>query len=391
MMEPASKKVRRARLQLMLGHPFLAAAMARYPLVDAVEHPWCDTMATDGYYIYVNRDFSESLSETEIIGVLGHEVLHCVLGHIDRRGERHREIWNMAIDFATNLFLSDCGFTLPAGGLLDSGFKGMTSEDIYDHLISTEAQPDFGSDHQLSHAGGDRHIDPSDSEGMSKRAQEFPTKQERRRVRRVLAKEMASQLPGSRSGFLQEEIRQADTAHISWQQILSNFFNGLRRSDFRMFPPNKKHAWRGIYLPSLGTPGPDHIVVAVDTSGSMNASMLGKVLAEIDRLRSITECKLTLIECDTEIQRVEQFEAWDLTQANFRRRSFRGRGGTDLRVPFTWVNENIIQKGDNLDGFFYMTDGYGPMPQSAGFFPTFWIVPRNMRDEFPFGQVLQMG
>ena len=122
----------------------------------------------------------------------------------------------------------------------------------------------------------------------------------------------------------------------------------------------------------------------------MNASILGKVLAEIDRLRSITECKLTLIECDTEIQSIEQFEAWDLTQANFSSRNFRGRGGTDLRVPFEWVNENIVRRGQSLDGFFYMTDGYGPMPQSAGFFPTFWIVPRNMRDEFPFGQVLVM-
>jgi len=386
----ASKKIQRARLQLMLGHPFLAAAMARYPLVDAAEHPWCQTMATDGYYIYVNRAFSERLSEEEIIGVLGHEVLHCVLGHIDRRGERDREVWNMAIDYATNLFLSDCGFTLPDNVLLNSSFKGMTAEDIYDRLKKMGTRSEAGSDNQQSHPGGDHHVDPSDPEGMSKRAQGFPSKQERRRVRRSLAKEMASQLPGSRSGFLQEEIRQADTAHISWQQILSTFFNGLRRSDFRMFPPNKKHAWRGIYLPSLGTPGPDHIVVAVDTSGSMDASLLGKVLAEIDRLRSITECKLTLIECDTEIKRIEQFEAWDLTQADFSRRKFRGRGGTDLRVPFEWVNEHIIRRGQSLDGFFYMTDGYGPMPQSAGFFPTFWIVPRNMRDEFPFGQVLRM-
>jgi predicted metal-dependent peptidase len=398
MRETISKAVQRARLQLMLGHPFLAAAMARYPLVDAIEHPWCETMATDGYYIYVNRAFAESLSEAEIIGVLGHEVLHCVLGHIDRRGEREREVWNMAIDYATNLFLTDCGFTLPANGLLDNHFKGMTSEDIYDRLMATGAQsgeasrggPGGGSDKQRSHPGGDHHVDPADPEGLSKRAQDFPSEQERRRVRRSLAKEMANQLPGSRSGFLKEEIRQADTAHISWQQILANFFNGLRRSDYRMFPPNKKHAWRGIYLPSLGTPGPEHIVVAIDTSGSMNTSILSKVLAEIDRLRSITECKLTLIECDTEIKKVEQFEAWDLTQANFKRRNFRGRGGTDLRVPFDWVNENIIRNGESLDGFFYMTDGYGPMPESAGFFPTYWIVPRHMRDEFPFGQVLRM-
>ena len=40
------------------------------------------------------------------MGVLAHEVLHNVLGHIERRRERNLVKWNIAIDHATNLLLS---------------------------------------------------------------------------------------------------------------------------------------------------------------------------------------------------------------------------------------------------------------------------------------------
>ena len=47
-------RVLRARMQLMLAHPYLAAALARLPIVNGADFGWCRTMATDGYYIYVN-------------------------------------------------------------------------------------------------------------------------------------------------------------------------------------------------------------------------------------------------------------------------------------------------------------------------------------------------
>jgi hypothetical protein len=49
-------RIMRSRLQLMLNHPYLAAALARLPVVNAAELGWCETMATDGYHIFVNPD-----------------------------------------------------------------------------------------------------------------------------------------------------------------------------------------------------------------------------------------------------------------------------------------------------------------------------------------------
>ena len=402
--------VTRARLQLMLLHPFLAAATARYPLVDAKDHPWCDTMATDGYHIYVNAEFCVGLTEAELIGVFAHEVMHCVLGHIDRRGERERHLWNVAIDYATNLFLTGFGFQLPQGGLLDRRFHGKTAEDIYLELVSIEKERGSGIGRDggsgLTGAGGgkstpgreklrgsesgDLHLDPADTEGQAQRQADFPTAIERRRIRVSLAADLIGQLPGREAGLLSEDIRKANTTHISWESILSRFFSGLRWNDYRMFPPNKKHAWRGIFLPSIGAPGPEHIVAAIDTSGSMNATTLGKVLAELDRLRSITQCRMTVLECDATIQESHTYEPWELSEINFEVRKIKGRGGTDLKPPVQWVSDHLLQRGQPPDALIYLTDGYGAMPEKAPPYSLLWVVPPGGRDEFPFGEILRL-
>ena len=51
------REIQQARVKLMLGEPYLASAIARLPVVNASDMGWCDTMATDGYYIYVNPAF----------------------------------------------------------------------------------------------------------------------------------------------------------------------------------------------------------------------------------------------------------------------------------------------------------------------------------------------
>ena len=123
-------RLTRARLQLMLRHPYLASALARLK-VAVTSETWCRTMATDGFNIFAGNAFLDDTPEEQLIGVLAHEVLHVVFGHIDRRGHRDPTLWNVAIDHATNIILQDLGFSLPAYGLCDQCYRGRTAEDIY--------------------------------------------------------------------------------------------------------------------------------------------------------------------------------------------------------------------------------------------------------------------
>ena len=381
--------VSRGRIQLMLRHPYLASATARLKF-RMVEEEWCETMATDGFNIFINGSFANTLSDDEIVGVMAHEVMHCILGHADRRGSRAQDRWNVAIDLATNLILTDAGVTLPKGGLLDWSYRGMTAEDIYNHLSKDKKALKQLSKSREKMQGADVHLSPTDLKGQWARDDDHPSEAERRRLRKGWRDEIKSKLPGKISGDYADEIEMSGKQEVDWRGYLSNFMTGLRRDDYRLFPPNRKHLWRGIYLPSFGSPGPDHIVVAIDTSGSMGREELGKILTEIDAARQIADCKLTVIQCDSSIKSVETLEAWELASADFGKRRMRGRGGTSLIPPFEWVAKQVEEGAPVPDALIYMTDGYGEAPIDDPFFPCLWVVPEGGSMQFPFGDVIQV-
>lgn len=385
------RRLLEARVKLMLSQPYLASAIARYPVVDSTAQGWCETMATDGYYIYINSDFCESLETEEISFVFAHEVLHCLLGHIDRRNERDPNLWNQAIDYATNLMLVEFGLRMPRNGLIDRSFRGLTSEEIYKILQEEESKKGDGGGEASKLPRGevwDIHLDPGDPRGMGRRAEEFPTEEERRRIRISLGNDLRSKLHGTQAGLFRSEIKRAGESRVSWRELMSRFFHGLRRDDYRLFPPNPKHVWRGIYLPSVGVPGPEHIIAVVDTSGSMSDDDLSQVLSELDRLRSVTNCRLTLIQCDAKLQQVEEYEAFEWV--DFERTEIIGRGGTSFIPPFEWAEDRIRNEGMRPDALVYLTDGFGFFPRQAPPFPVLWIVTRFGSDSFPFGSRIEM-
>lgn len=393
MSEALPQPILQARIRLMLQEPYLASAIARFPLINAAESDWCETMATDGYYIYVNPSFCETLSLDETAFVFAHEVMHCVLGHIDRRGSRQPEQWNHAIDYATNLMLVELGLKMPKVGLLDRSYRGMTAEDIYDRLSEAAkgSEKDEGSGTGPGEGKGqawDIHLAPDDLRGQAVRAKEFPSAEERKRLRISITKGMESKLRGVAPGLFDSEIKQARGGNVPWRALVARFFTGLRQDDYRMFPPNKKHLWRGIYLPSIGTPGPSHIAVAVDTSGSMSDEVLGEILGEIDKLRSVTNCRLTLIQCDAQVQKVEDFEATDETQ--FERYQFYGRGGTAFEPVFDWIAQKATQSFFQLDALIYLTDGFGSFPPKPPSYPLLWIMTEHSMPNVPFGEVIRL-
>jgi len=363
----------------MLSHPYLANAVARLPFVDASQSVWCNTFATDGYHIYFDRTYADSLSEKELSGVLAHELFHCILGHMDRREHRIEKTWNIATDYVINLLLIESGFVLPKGALFDRKYRGMPAEAVYRQLLKLESESDDRNfDVHLYESGAVNRI-PVDVT--------LPSKIARRRLRRQLISEVRNGLQGRLAGLVTEELTKALSKEVHWSLLLANFTSGIRKSDFQLFPPNRKHLWRGFCLPSLGVPGPNHLVIAIDTSGSMDIDLLSRVLGELDQLRMMTECKLTIIECDAEVQKVSEFESWELTTNLFEHWHMSGRGGTSFDPPFRWIEENLfgISKPDAV---FYFTDGFGSAHGPAPSIPVVWLVPEHGAKEFPFGSII---
>ncbi len=413
------------RVQLMLRHPFLAAAIARLPLIDGTQMAWCATAATDGYSVFVDSDFFESLSDDEARFVLAHEYLHVILGHADRRRDRRRSVWNQATDYAINQTLVEFGFEMPESGLFAPRFRGESAEAIYEALIeehrhepqqrngavhSSEATDDVGLEGaagrldtaltatqrvRLVAAGGwDLQLEEADPETAGARDQRTPSELERRQLRVTLAAAMKSGAHGRRAGYLADEIEAAAEPYVSWEALLAQFMGGIRRSDYRTFPFNKKHVHRGLYLPTMGAPGPEHLVVALDTSGSVDDQLASAFLGEIDAIRSTGECRLTLLECDAQIEHVTVFEPWDeaFIDADGGRVRIHGRGGTSFTPPFTWVEKQAESGEAAPDALIYLTDGFGPFPTEQPEFPVLWVLSADGTPDgnVPFGAVIRL-
>ena len=207
-----------------------------------------------------------------------------------------------------------------------------------------------------------------------------------------MARERAARGMGALPGEMQREIHLATRTIVPWLGLLARFISDLRRTDYRLFPFSKKHLWRGIYLPSLGVPGPDHIVLAIDTSGSVSARNLGQFVAELDRLRGFTDCKLTLLHCDAGVARVDESagrSATLLPKVDGKRR-LAGGGGTDFRPVFNWIDERMRKGHARPDALIYCTDGRGSFPARAPTYPVVWVAVPGTRATFPFGQVIRL-
>ena len=380
----------------MLDHPYLASAITRFPLHECRDARRCPIMSTDGFHIFYNPAGLQEYSRADQCFILAHEVLHCLLGHIDRREDRDPRLWNIAIDFATNLLLVDFGMKMPVGGLIANDFRGNTAEEIYEKLRDWE---DSENPPWKSGTSFDMHLQHDAVDGMLESLgegdHESPSPLERKRIRKAMSKEFLQDLRKSQGELplsLEQEITQAGGGRVPWQALLARFFTGLRRDDYRLFPASKKHIWRGLYLPSIGRPGPSHVIVAVDTSGSMSENELGKILAEIDKLRSFSQCRLTLIQCDAQVHKVEEFD--EHTPTRFERHPYRfyGGGGTSFTPVFEWLAEQSASPGFRPDVLFYMTDGYGSFPDRPPALPVAWVLTHgsSVDVEIPFGQKIMM-
>jgi predicted metal-dependent peptidase len=131
-------RIQKARTTLLLDHPFFGTLLFR---LGAKPSRAIATMATDGICLFYNPEFAETLNAAELAGVLAHEVMHPALQHHTRRGDRNQARWNMACDYAINPLLLDAGLTLPKDVLIDSRFRGMSAERIY-NLIENEENQD---------------------------------------------------------------------------------------------------------------------------------------------------------------------------------------------------------------------------------------------------------
>jgi len=175
-------------------------------------------------------------------------------------------------------------------------------------------------------------------------------------------------------------------AQFRWNHLLARFMREPLDRDWSYMRPNRKHLWRGLYLP-----GPVEIeggcfVLAIDTSGSMSDRQLSLVLGEIDAIRRSCACELTVLQFDATIHAKAEYSRTgdeDGGVGSTKVMRMFGRGGTDLRLPFTWA-EKERRDGRRISALIVCTDGMGPLPERApdGLPVLFLLTRRHWKPSF---------
>ena len=388
-------KIIKAKIQLLSEQPFFGYLLIYLPIV---EDESVLTLATDGKKIYVNPDYINKLSLSEVKAVLAHEVLHCALQHLWRRGKRIPELWNVATDFAVNIILHDCGFKLPYGVLIDRRFRGKCAEEIYEILRKSAKVINISSlvgrlldDHSKWGKGGVDNKSKSvkgdkETEGIGKKAEDLSKEWVKRFAEAVNIARIQGKLPAGLEKIVDIIL---SPPKLKWRELIERELISVKPSDYTWYKPNK--AWLAgstdFWLPGVERKNRVDVVVAIDTSGSITDKEYEEFVREVYHLCRKHDARLTVLLCDAVIQAVYK----NITNPNeviekLKKRI--GYGGTDFRPVFKWIERNA----KDCKMLIYFTDTFGEYPKKKPRYRVLWVVPKSIEKIItpPFGRVIRM-
>ena len=139
--------------------------------------------------------------------------------------------------------------------------------------------------------------------------------------------------------------------HLIGNNILRRFVGNSSISYTKKL--RRKYNKRYSANPGIKIKFKNHILVGVDTSGSVSTSELKEFMNELGHMHK-TGHQITVAQCDTNIGSIEVFNPkkdWDIT----------GRGGTDFQPVIDHYNE----KKGTYTALIYLTDGEAHTPEDC--------------------------
>jgi predicted metal-dependent peptidase len=167
---------------------------------------------------------------------------------------------------------------------------------------------------------------------------------------------------------------------IDWREVLQDFWNShVRGADeytWRKF--NKRRVADDIYLPSAINETIGEVILAIDTSGSIDNTDIAKVASRIQELcDTLPPERIRILWWDTEVHGEQVFEG-NYSEIGRMLKPI-GGGGTRARC----VSDYIVKNNLNADCMVVFTDGYveDPVIWNTNI-PAIWIIKEGGREEF---------
>jgi predicted metal-dependent peptidase len=271
---------------------------------------------------------------------------------------------NQACDYVINLMLKDMDtdesvISMPKYkkgekkgehmGLIDERFRGMNSKQVFDILKEEE---DDGS------GGGGRGFDEHDWEEATKGMSEQEKKDLARDIDQAIRQGLMAQqkIAGKGNDGRDRELEELLAPKVDWREVLREFVkatcNAKDTSSWRKV--NRRFLSTNVYMPSMIGERVGHIVVAVDTSGSVGGKELAEFLSEVKGVaEEVHPEKVDLIYWGSSVVGHEEYESNSVSGITDSTKPI-GGGGTSPSCVSEYLNEKKIVP----ECIIVLTDGY---------------------------------
>jgi len=339
-----------------------------------------------GMQLTVNPEFYTNLSEDHRVGLIKHELLHIAFGHLVMRDlYPDHKLFNIAADLEINQYISE--HKLPQGGLLLSSFPELNlpikaGTKVYYNLLE-QAQQDGtcpSLDNLMDQMDGESqycHSTWEEFDDLSEADKKLVQKQVDHQLKEATEQTVKKQgtIPGELAELI-HRLMHIEPAKFDWKGYLRRFVGNSSIVYTKKL--RRKYNKRYAGSPGLKIKFKNHILVGVDTSGSVNTEELKEFFNELAHMYK-TGHRITVAQCDTHLGSVKEFNPkkdWEI----------HGRGGTSFQPVIDHYNEN---KG-SYTALIYLTDGEAYPPENC---PknALWVLSSisSMNDELP-GQVIKL-
>lgn len=307
---------------------------------------------------------------------LAHELLHMIMDHIPRSMDLDTSIdenssfnataINIAMDCAINQLCGIEGTMKKYDHVTFENFCKMIEENP--NNVEREKQFEYYFSKMKDKAKTLKKKFGENLEGLEGMTPDDHGKwkegDDNKELNKDIVKDMMRKAKDRNAGNVPSDIQEAYDkmfeTKVNWKQQLTNFCRQTIPANKRR-TRSKRNRRLGILEQGRKTEYEAHLAIGLDTSGSMSMDDLRECWAQMYKISKSMRVKMTVIECDCNIQTVYEFDP----NQEF---SVRGRGGTYYQPVFDKAAELKV------DGLVFMGDmGAFDKPKKPKF-PVMWAI-----------------
>lgn len=387
-----------ARNELYLNMRFLDLSLSS---LGFEADPACEGIGTDGFVIYYHPDHLCGLYRRGRVLVNRsylHMVLHCLFLHMDTRGKRAADYWNLACDIAAESMLDEMyikcvhvpvpPYRRELYGRLRKKRKVLNAESVYRELQEMKL-----SEKQYSRMRDEFFVDDhrywalDDKSPKTSMVRQNQWNDNREKMQTEM--ETMGNQEDEEAKSLLTQVQVENRERYDYKQFLRKF--SVLKEEIQVDEDSFDYIFYTYGLSLYGNmplvePQEskevyriEDFVIVIDTSMSCLGDLVRRFLEETYDVLCESESyfkkvNIHIIQCDEQVQAdrlVTSREEMDEYMKDF---SIIGQGGTDFRPAFEYVNQMLAAGAfKKLRGLLYFTDGEGIYPVKRPVYDTAFV------------------